>query len=110
MYVWSRATLDTLFPLVYVSLLAGLIYRFRLTPRLSALAYLPVGVGTIDLCENIQIISLTILYPNVSAVQVASASLFTVSKLIALSICLTLAVTLSAVAAVRNWILQTPPE
>ncbi len=92
-YAWSSATLDTLFPLAYVSLLAGLLYRFPLTPRLSSLAYLPVGVGAIDLCENIQIILLILLYPNVFAVQVASASLFTMSKLVAFSLCLTLAVT-----------------
>ncbi len=100
-YAWSSATLDTLLPIVYASLLAGLVYRFRPTERLWTLAYLPIGAGVLDLWENIQIIFLLFLYPEVSAPQVASASLFTLSKGYALSICVALATTLTAVAAVR---------
>ena len=55
-YAWSSATLDTLLPLVYVSLLAGAIYRFRPTERSWRLASLPVAAGALDLGENIQII------------------------------------------------------
>ena len=101
-YAWSSATLDALLPVVYVSLLAGLVYRFRPTERLWTLAYLPIGAGVLDLCENIQIILLLVFYPDLSARQVASASLFTLSKGYALSICLALAVALAAVSAVRR--------
>lgn len=101
-YAWSSATLDTLLPVAYASLLAGLVYRFRPTERLWKLAYLPIGAGVLDLCENIQIILLLVLYPDVSAWRVASASLFTTSKGYALSVCLALAATLAAVSAVRR--------
>ena len=52
MYAWSSATLDTLLPIVYASLLAGLIYRFRPTERPWTLAYLPIGVGALDLSSR----------------------------------------------------------
>ena len=106
-YAWSSATLDTLLPVVYVSLLAGLVYRFRPTERLWTLAYLPIGAGVLDLCESIQIIFLLVLYPEVSAPQVASASLFTLWKGYALSICVALTATLTAVAAVRHGLNRT---
>ena len=101
-YAWSSATLDTLLPVVYVSLLSGLVYRFRPNERLRTLAYLPIAAGVLDLCENIQIILLLVLYPDVSALQVATASLFTLSKGYALSACVVLAATLAAVSAVRR--------
>lgn len=101
-YLWSSSTLDTLLPIAYASLLAGLVYRFRPTERLWTLVYLPIGAGVLDLCENVQIILLLVLYPEISAGQVASASLFTWSKGHALSICVLLAATLAAVAAVRR--------
>ena len=106
-YAWSSATLDTLLPVVYVSLLAGLVYRFRPTERLWTLAYLPIAAGVLDLCENIQIVLLLVLYPDVSARQVATASLFTLSKGHALSACVVLAATLAAVAAVRRGLNRT---
>ena len=101
-YAWSSATLDTLLPALYASLLAGLVYRFRPKERLRRLAYLPVGAGVLDLCENIQIIFLLVLYPDVSAAQVTSASLFTLSKGYALSTCTVLAAVLAAVSAARS--------
>lgn len=107
LYAWSSATLDTLLPVAYASLLAGLVYRFRPTERLWKLAYLPIGAGLLDLCENIQIILLLVLYPEISAGQVASASLFTASKGHALSICLALAVVLGAVSVLRSRLNRT---
>ena len=100
-YAWSSATLDTLLPVAYTSLLAGLVYRFRPAERLWTLAYLPIGAGALDLCENVQIILLLVLYPDVSAPQVASASLFTLSKGYALSACVVMAAALAALAALR---------
>ena len=55
LYAWMSPTLDTLFPLVYVTFFAGVIYRFRLTEKLWVLAFIPVVAGIWDLCENAQI-------------------------------------------------------
>lgn len=106
-YAWSTATVDTLLPVVYASLLAGVVYRFRPTERLWQFAFLPVGTGVLDLCENVQIVFLLVSYPEVSAPQVASASLFTLSKGYALSLCVVLAATLTLVSAVRFALTRT---
>jgi len=97
-YAWSSATLDTVLPVVYVSFLAGLVYRFRPRECLWWLAYLPVATGVLDLCENVQVVLMLIQYPDIDAGQVASASLFTLSKRYAVLVCLMLAVTLMAIS------------
>ena len=79
-YAWGSILLDTLFPLVYVTFFAGLIYRFRLTERTWWLAFLPVGAGIWDLMENVQITAMLIGYPDIGPAQVASASAFTTVK------------------------------
>ncbi|MDE0105583.1 MAG: hypothetical protein OXN89_24665 [Bryobacterales bacterium] len=101
-YAWASATLDTLLPLLYVSFLAGLVYRCRPTDRSWRLAYLPVVVGVIDLGENVQIVLMLTTYPDISAGQVAIASLFTSCKGHAALICLTLAITLAVVSWIRR--------
>ena len=101
-YAWSSATMDTLLPLAYVSLLAGFVFRFRPTERAWRLAWLPVAAGALDLGENLQIIVMLTRYPDVSAGQVAMASLFTQWKGYALLLSLALAVVLAVVAAVRR--------
>ncbi len=101
-YALASLTLDTLFPVVYASLLAGLIYRFRPTERMWRLAWLPPAVGVIDLGENIQIVLMLTRYPDISAGQVAGASLFTTLKGYAVSACLALAVSLAVVALGRR--------
>ncbi len=80
LYAWASPTLDTLFPLVYVTLFAGLIYRFRLTEGLWLLAYLPVISGIFDLLENIQITAMLISFPDIGESQVAWASTATSIK------------------------------
>lgn len=79
-YAWGSMLLDTLFPLVYVTLFAGLIYRFRLTERTWWLAFVPVVAGIWDLMENLQITAMLIRYPDIGAAQVAWASAFTMVK------------------------------
>ena len=101
-YAWSAGTLDTLLPLVYASFLAGVIYRFRPTERYWRLACLPLLAGALDLGENVQIILMLAGYPDVSAGQVASASLFTTLKSYALLLSMALAVSLAIAAAVRR--------
>lgn len=101
-YVWASLTLDTLLPIVYASFLGGLVYRFRPTERLWRLAYLPLAAVVIDLGENVQIFLMLTRYPDIPAAQVASASLFTLSKGYAFLICLALATTLAVVAGGRR--------
>ena len=79
-YAWASMLLDTLFPLVYVTLFAGLIYRFRFTEGTWWLAFVPVVAGVWDLLENVQITALLLGYPDVGPAQVASASAFTMVK------------------------------
>ncbi|MEH6559123.1 MAG: hypothetical protein V7459_09770 [Oceanicoccus sp.] len=80
LYAWMSPTLDTLFPLVYVTFFAGVIYRFRPTEKLWVLAFIPVAAGFWDLCENAQITAMLIQYPNISESQVNLASTFTQVK------------------------------
>jgi len=101
-YVWASLTLDTLLPFVYVSFLAGFVFRFRPTERLWRLALVPLAAGVLDLCENIQVILMLTLYPDVSAGQVAVASWFTLSKRYAFTACLLLAIVLAVIAAARR--------
>ncbi len=79
-YAWSSAVLDTLFPLVYVTFFAGLIYRFRPVERAWILSLIPISAGIVDLGENIQIIAMLIQYPEVGETQAAWASTFTMVK------------------------------
>ncbi len=81
-YSIASPTLDTLFPLIYVTFFAGLIYRFRANDLLGWLAIIPVITGLVDLGENIQITNLLLQYPDISEGQVQSASLFTETKTI----------------------------
>ena len=101
-YAWSAATLDTLLPLVYASFLAGAVYRLRPAERFWRLAWLPPAAAALDLCENVQIIVMLTGYPDVSAGQVASASLFTMLKSYALLLSLALTVVLAIAALVRR--------
>lgn len=79
-YAWASMVLDTLFPLAYVTLFAGLIYRFRATEGTWWLAYIPVVAGLFDLLENVQITAMLVRYPDIGAAQVAWASAFTTVK------------------------------
>ena|ERR1035437_5749513 len=79
-YALASPSLDTLFPMLYVTFFSGLIYRFRPTEQLWVLACLPVFAGAWDLCENAQITTLLLEYPDISARQVAIASFFTSTK------------------------------
>ena len=100
-YAWSSGILDTLLPLVYVSLLAGFLYRFRPTERLWKLAYLPLAAGALDLGENGLIIFMLTRYPDVSSHEAAAASFVTASKGYAISGCLVLAAASASTTAVR---------
>lgn len=79
-YAWASPTVDTLFPVLYVTFFAGLIYRFRPSERLWVTAFIPVFAGVWDLCENAQITAMLLQYPKLSARQVEVASFFTTVK------------------------------
>ncbi len=101
-YAWASATLDTLFPVLYASFLAGLVYRFRPAERWWRLAYLPLAVALIDLGENVQIVLMLTRYPGISTGQVAAASLFTSLKGVAFLLCLALAISLAVITWIRR--------
>ena len=100
-YILASLTLDTLFPLVYVTLFAGLIHRFRWNDRTAFLAWIPVVAGIIDLGENVQIVAMLTNYPDVGPVQVAFASTFTMVKGWLGTVYQVLAVVLLVVAGIR---------
>ncbi len=80
-YAWASPTIDTLFPIAYVSLFSGILYRFRPTDWLGISAWIPVLAGLWDLCENAQITAMLLMFPDVTERQVAWASFFTHVKL-----------------------------
>lgn len=79
-YALASPTVDTVFPLLYVTFFAGLIYRLRPAQRLWVLAFIPVVAGFWDLCEDAQITAMLLQYPDLSVRQVATASIFTSIK------------------------------
>ena len=101
-YATASLTLDTLFPLVYVTLFSGLIHRFRWSDRTAFLAWIPVVAGIVDLGENVQIVAMLFSYPNVGEAQVAVASAFTTVKGWLGPVYQLLAVALLAVAGIRK--------
>jgi len=102
LYAWLSPSLDTIFPLIYVTFWAGLIYRLRQKPWVLAL--LPVLLGVVDLCENAQITTMLITYPDVSQGLVSSASLFTSAKHLLTKFTLLLALVL-AVWRLIQWLM-----
>jgi len=79
-YAIASPTIDTLFPMLYVTFFAGLLYRFRPNEKLWLTAFVPLFAGIWDLCENAQITAMLLQYPELSARQVAVASFFTSTK------------------------------
>jgi len=80
-YAWASPTIDTLFPIAYVSLFSGILYRFRPFEQLWVAAWIPVLAGFWDLCENAQITAMLLMFPDVTERQVAWASFFTHIKI-----------------------------
>lgn len=68
-YIWISLIMDTIFPIVYCSFYAGLIYRFAPNERLELLAYLPVLGGLVDLGENLQIVAMLVQFPDIGVAQ-----------------------------------------
>jgi len=105
-YAWASPTVDTLFPMLYVTFFAGILHRFRPSDAWGVLVWVPVFAGVWDLCENAQITAMMLMYPAVSESQVASASFFTHVKTLYLGPAYQLpAIALVVVAALR-WFLH----
>lgn len=81
-YAWASPTIDVLFPIAYVTLFSGILYRFRPFESWWVLAGIPVFAGLWDLCENAQIVALLLMYPDIGEQQVAWASFFTWLKIV----------------------------
>ena len=79
-YLWASPTLDTVFPFIYVTFFAGILYRFRPAESLWGVAGIPVIAGFVDLAENIQIVMMLAEYPALTKAQVSSASITTEIK------------------------------
>lgn len=101
-YLWASLTLDTLLPVTYVALLAGVLYRVRPQEGLWPLALIPGAAGIFDLGENLQIVVMLLGYPDIPAAQVAAASLVTQLKTLTVLASVTLAVVLAVLALVRR--------
>ncbi len=76
-YALASPTVDTAFPVLYVTLFSGLLTRLRPSDAWTWLAWIPVLAGLWDLCENAQITAMLLMYPAVGETQVAWASFFT---------------------------------
>lgn len=96
-YAWASLTLDVLFPAVYATFLAGLIWRCRPMRVFGWLALLPVAGALFDLGENVQVAIMLVNFPEVGESQVAMASAFTAMKWKVLN------VTLIVAAACAIW-------
>ncbi len=76
-YAWASPTVDTAFPMLYVTFFCGLLMRLRPSDGWAWLAWIPLFAGLWDLCENAQITAMLLMYPDISETQVAWASFFT---------------------------------
>ena len=101
-YALASPTLDTLFPLLYVTFFAGLLYRFRPNEKLWLAAFVPLVAGIWDLCENAQITAMLMQYPELSVRQVAVASFFTSTKHVLSAVYEVAAVTFLLIFAARR--------
>lgn len=90
-YAWASLTLDVLFPVVYATFLAGLIWRCRPMQIMGWLAFLPIVGAFFDLGENVQVAFMLVNYPEVGEAQVAMASAFTAMKWTVLNITMVVA-------------------
>ncbi|MYI70259.1 MAG: hypothetical protein F4103_16490 [Boseongicola sp. SB0673_bin_14] len=100
-HAWASLTLDVLFPVVYATFLAGLVWRCRPARILGWLALLPVAGALFDLVENVQVAAMLFRYPEIGEGQAALASAFTAMKWNVLTATLVVAAAFAAWAAGR---------
>ena len=83
-YVLSSLILDTLYPILYTSLILGA--YIKLFKSSEVILYIPLIAFSFDILENVQITRLILNFPNVNEKHVYLASMATSFKWIAISI------------------------
>ena len=81
-YVLSSLILDTLYPILYTSLILGAYVILFKSP--GVILYIPLIAFSFDILENLQITRLILNFPNVNETHVSLASTATSFKWIAI--------------------------
>jgi len=91
-YIFSTFTLDTIFPILYVTFVLGIFYRLNF--QKDSIYLLPIMAGCFDLCQNIQtsLIMKNASTNNMSDVQIIFASYTNQVKLLLVFVLLVLIV------------------
>ena len=82
-YVFSSLILDTLYPILYTSLILGA--YVKLFKSSGVILFIPLIAFSFDIFENLQITRLIINFPNVNETHVTLASMATSFKWIAIT-------------------------
>ena len=77
-YVLSSLLLDTLYPILYTSLILGA--YVKLFKSSGAILFIPLIAFSFDILENVQITRLILNFPNVNETHVSLASMATSCK------------------------------
>ena len=83
-YVLSSLLLDTVYPILYLSLFLGA--YFKLFRSSKAILLVPVTAFSFDILENLQITRLNLNFPNINETHVYLSSMTTSLKWIAIAI------------------------
>ena len=83
-YVLSSLMLDTLYPILYTSLILGA--YVKLFKSSGVILFIPLIAFSFDILENLQITRLLLNFPNVNETHVSLASMATSFKWIAILI------------------------
>ncbi len=83
-YILSSLILDTLYPILYMSLFLGA--YVKLFKSSGVILFIPLIAFSFDISENLQITRLVLNFPNVNETHVFLASMSTSFKWIAISI------------------------
>ena len=81
-YVLSSLILDTLYPILYTSLILGAYVKLFKSP--GVILYIPLIAFSFDILENLQITRVILNFPNVNETHVSLASTATSFKWIAI--------------------------
>ena len=81
-YVLSSLLLDTIYPILYTSLILGA--YSKLFKSSQAILFLPITAFSFDILENIQITMLNFNFPNINETHVYLSSMTTSAKWIAI--------------------------
>ena len=82
-YVLSALILDTLYPILYTSLILGAF--IKLFKNSKILLFLPIAAFSFDILENLQITRLNLNFPNINEFHVYLSSMTTSAKWIVIA-------------------------